>query len=290
MSDKPNGVQPRDPASLIALPGQQLLLIEGPDALAFAQAQFMNDVALLGDGQWQWSGWLNPKGRLIALFTLLRLDAQTLWLLLPDAEAEDLAAQLQRFVFRSKLQLTPRPSPGLAGEFLSTDMQVSQAEAGTGAAQSVHGDAANGRWLDWPGGRRLHLDAAASAQTEDAEALLRWRQADLHAGIPRLEPSQVEQWTPQQLSLQRLSAFSVKKGCYPGQEIVSRTHFLGQAKRGLRLLRAEGATASGDAVSQDGRDIGRVVSSAGELALAVLPLELTADPLQVGEHAAELLP
>ncbi|MFA0925271.1 ThiF family adenylyltransferase, partial [Xanthomonas fragariae] len=37
-----------------------------------------------------------------------------------------------------------------------------------------------------------------------------------------------------------LRAFSVKKGCYPGQEIVARTHFLGKAKRALQLLQTDG--------------------------------------------------
>ena len=89
------------------LPGHAVLALEGRDAVAFAQAQFMNDVATLADGQWQWNGWLTPKGRVIALFALLRFDAETLWLLLPDAVVADLAAQLQRYVFRSKLTLKP---------------------------------------------------------------------------------------------------------------------------------------------------------------------------------------
>ena len=59
------------------------------------------DVASLADGHWQWSGWLTPKGRVIALFALLRFDAGKLWLLLPDADATQLRESLQRFVFRS---------------------------------------------------------------------------------------------------------------------------------------------------------------------------------------------
>ena len=78
-------------AQAIALPDHRLLEIEGRDALAFAQAQFMNDLTPLADGQWQWIGWLTPKGRVVALFALLRLDARTLWLLLPDFAPADLA-------------------------------------------------------------------------------------------------------------------------------------------------------------------------------------------------------
>ena len=82
-----------------------MLTLEGRDAAAFAQAQFMNDVAVLAPGHWQWNGWLTPKGRVIALFALLKFDEQTLWLLLPDADPAELAAQLQRFVFRSKVRI-----------------------------------------------------------------------------------------------------------------------------------------------------------------------------------------
>ena len=81
----------------------------------------------------------------------------------------------------------------------------------------------------------------------------RWFAHDLHAGLPRLPASQREQWTPQQLSLERLHAFSVKKGCYPGQEIVARTHFLGKAKRGLVLFesrRSTGKSASKSAMAE----------------------------------------
>src|SRR3546814_1959230 len=65
----------------------------------------MSDVAALAEGNWQWSGWLMPKGRVIALFALLRADAETIALVLPDADSAQFTAQLQRFVFRSKLAI-----------------------------------------------------------------------------------------------------------------------------------------------------------------------------------------
>ena len=95
-----------------SLPDHDVLAITGRDAVKFAHAQFMSDVAALAPGHWHWSGWLTPKGRVIALFALLKLDDETLWLLLPDVDALEFAAQLQRYVFRSKLQLTPRGDPG----------------------------------------------------------------------------------------------------------------------------------------------------------------------------------
>lgn len=116
-------------------------------------------------------------------------------------------------------------------------------------------------------------------------ALARWAFFDLEHGLPRLPPSQAEQWTPQMLSLERLRGYSVKKGCYPGQEIVARTHFLGQVKRGLALLDADAPILVGGEVRDGERILGTVVSATSHMdkhrALAVLPLERQAATLSV---------
>ncbi|RZA13488.1 MAG: folate-binding protein, partial [Lysobacteraceae bacterium] len=138
------------------------------------------------------------------------------------------------------------------------------------------------------GGPRSLLISHAPA-ADDADAVARWTRADLAHGLPRLAPAQAGQWTPQQLSLERLNAFSVKKGCYPGQEIVARTHFLGQAKRGLALLQASTPVAAGADVMAAGRAIGIIASVQGPLALAVLPLERGDGVLEAGGVALQAL-
>ena len=57
---------------VFSLPDHALVTLEGPDAVAFAHAQFANDVAALAPGCWQWNAWLTPKGRVIAVFALAR--------------------------------------------------------------------------------------------------------------------------------------------------------------------------------------------------------------------------
>jgi folate-binding protein YgfZ len=262
MSDNP---QPARDA-FQPLPGYRVLALSGRDAAVFAQAQCMNDVAGLAPGQWQWNGWLTPKGRLVALFALLKFDEQTLWLLLPDAEPEALAAQLRRYVFRSKVALAVREDLHVAGAF------AAPARA-SGAA--IDGDATQGVELDsgGDGGARALRIGNAGTSAGDAAFAARWAGFDLQHGLPRLDEAQSGQWTPQQLSLDRLRAYSVRKGCYPGQEIVARTHFLGQAKRGLALLEADTPLSAGSEVRDGERTIGTVVSSVAGLALAVLPLE-----------------
>ena len=260
MPDKPRPASPL----VFSLPDWRVLALSGRDALAFAQSQFMNDVAALDDGQWQWNGWLNPKGRVIALFALLRLDAQTLWLLLADTGPAALAARLQRYVFRSKLALQPRDDLHASGAF-----QPPQAAA-AGDFARIGDDIELDMGSD--AGPRT-LSVATAPTPVDGDASMRWNAADLACGLPRLAATQLEQWTPQQLSLERLRAFSVNKGCYPGQEIVARTHFLGQVKRGIALFEAERAVAAGAEVRAGEQLLGSVASVAGPHVLAVLPLE-----------------
>lgn len=250
--------------------------MEGRDATKFAQAQFTNDIAALADGHWQWSGWLTPKGRIIALFALLRFDEERLWLLLPDADPTGLAEQLQRFVFRAKVKLRPLEDIHAAGAFSAPERASGAAFAGD-PDQGVELDLGAGAGA---GARTLRLSGASAPA--DPAAAERWTAFDLAHGWPRLGPDQVEQWTPQQLSLQRLHAYSVKKGCYPGQEIVARTHFLGKAKRGLVRLQPGQPAAAGEPVMDGDREIGRVVCAAGDEALAVLPLEMGDAELTLG--------
>ncbi|MBS7455829.1 YgfZ/GcvT domain-containing protein [Coralloluteibacterium stylophorae] len=258
-------------ASVAALPALPfgVLEIAGPDAVAFAQAQFTNDAAALADGHWQWSGWLTPKGRVIALFALLKLDPERVWLLLPDAPAATLATRLARYVFRSKLRLDVRDGLRILADI---DGAVLPAPPSPAAILRIAGMTVLDL-SDAHAPRRLALveDAAADAGGA-APIAAQWRRSDLAAGLPRLVGDQVEAWTPQMLGLDSLRAYSLKKGCYPGQEIVSRTHYLGQAKRGPVLL-SGGGFADGDAVRMGDRDVGIVVAAADDLALAVIALE-----------------
>ena len=279
------GIPTDFPANLFALDGHAVLAIDGVDAIAFAQAQFANDVATLATGQWQWSAWLNPKGRVIALFALLRSGDAGLRLVLPDFDAAELGEALRRFVFRRKLVIAPRPDLQVAGAFAAPALARGPQLAGSeGTALELDYGA--------PGlPRTLRLGPAPAPA--DPRALESWRVADLRLGLPRLPAPQREQWTPQQLGLDRLQAFSVKKGCYPGQEIVARTHFLGKAKREALLLQVAGTVEPGAEVLQSGRAIGSVVAVAGtgpRHALAVLPLERADAPLQASDSEAIVEP
>lgn len=292
MSDKHEAPQDAPTATFFALPGYRVVALEGADAASFAQAQFINDVKALQPGHWQWSGWLTPKGRVIALFALLKRDEETIWLLVADADAAGLVDALVRFRFRSRTTIRLRDELCVNGAFSVPDRAHGSQAAETPPAGAADGDRIE-LDLSGDGGPRC-MRIASGPAAGDAAAAARWRLFDLEHGWPRLGPDQVEQWTPQQLSLERLRGFSVKKGCYPGQEIVARTHFLGKAKRGLVLLEAGDRLAPGTEVRAADKALGSVVSTADadgrHVALAVLPLDRDATAFEVGGATVREIP
>src|SRR5690606_22431199 len=159
----------------------------------------MGDLSKLADGQWQWSGWLSPKGRVQALFALLRVGPETIWLLLPDGDADALKAAMERFVFRSKVQLKRPDGASLCGSF-TAPAKATGATTSTDAKGRVEFDFGDGTRP-----RTLRVCQGCSAPTDD-DALARWRAYDIAHGLPRPGPATLDAFTPQQLSLDRLRA------------------------------------------------------------------------------------
>ena len=283
MSDKP------DFDSMIDHGG--VLEVHGRDAEPFCQAQFMSDVGALDAGRWHWSGWLSARGRVEALFALIRLEPARFWLWLPDRDPGDLAEALRRFVFRSRVELSPRDGVSALMAFPDRTQENDGGDEATIADGGIELD------LGAEGGDcRLRLSvaesAAGSGSTPDGER--HWRLHAIRHGLPRLTGDAGLGYTPHMLSLDRLAAFSVRKGCYPGQEIVSRTHFLGQAKRGLARVCCEAPLAPGEEVSAGAHTLGTILSAVASdvgtfEALAVLPRELP-PRLTCGDRPLRRLP
>ncbi len=223
----------------IALPPPQVLEISGADAVAFAHAQFCNDVIALARGHWQWNAWLSAQGRVRYFFMLMRDADDRLRLLLRGGDARAICAELTRFVFRAKVSLS-----AIAGmQTLGCDAGEAQAALGAlpDSAETIIHDGTIGLRLPGPRPRWLALSARQSTDTSAAsdEALNHWYLDDIRAGLPFLAPALQDQLLPQWLGLGRLGVINVSKGCYPGQEIMARLHFKGGNKRGLYRIQLD---------------------------------------------------
>jgi folate-binding protein YgfZ len=194
------------PTSIIA----HAVFMEGPDALAFAQSQFASQVTALAKHRWQFSSWLDAQGRVRNLFHLARLDDERLLLILRGGDAETFIEALRRFVFRSRVKLSVAK-----GSLATVDaLPLHEVE--------VHDDIVR------LGCGSHALTFGANVSGDDA-----WQREQLRDGWPWLPDAALNELLPPALSLHRLGAVAIDKGCYPGQEIVARLHYRGGNKRHL---------------------------------------------------------
>lgn len=231
----------------------QTLSIEGPDAVAFAQSQFSSNLDTLAVGRWQFSAWLDAQGRVRALFHLAMLERDRLLLLLRGGDAAALAEALKRFVFRSKVRIEAMPARSL----------------GSGQAYPAHALHEESGVLTLGCGDHSLL-IGASGEGDDA-----WRLAQLRAGWPWLPDSALDHLLAPALSLARLQAVAIDKGCYPGQEIVARLHYRGGHKRHMHCVVLSQALPPGTVLREHDQEQVRVLDTVatddGVEALAILP-------------------
>jgi tRNA-modifying protein YgfZ len=263
-----------------------VLRLAGPDVIPFLQGQVSQDVAKLGLGNSLFCGLHNPQGRCMALLRLFGLDAQHVLIAVPAGLANDVRTQLNKYVLRSKLAITDA----------STQWQcygITGPDAAAAASTRLH------LALDSDGSRQFIVAARGETLPEaDRASTADWNLDNIEAGIPELAPATAGVFLAQMLNLDLLDGISFNKGCYTGQEIIARSHYLGQVKRRMQRFstsRREALSPGERVTLADGRSAQIVIAALeGELGqqfLAVAPLVVTsAAPEPVAEHGAPAHP
>jgi len=262
----------------------ELLRFQGADAKAFLQAQLTCDLERVTNEQAQFGGYCNPKGRLIANF-VLSFSAPGYLMQLPGDIADDLANRLRKYVLRSRVSIEHergRGMLGVAGPQAGTLLEDSKAAPPRGPL-AVSDLANNTSVVRLPGeqfvvmGPSGHMSAlwdALSQRATPAGAQC-WAWLQIEAGVPWITQATREQFLPQMIGLDEIGGVSFDKGCFPGQEIVARTRYLGEVKRKLRLGHTQGDVQAGDPLFSDDQQTGTVLNAApvpdtGSALLAVM--------------------
>ncbi len=252
--------------SLIPLPGRQLIQITGEEAKSFLQNLLTNDVNALQINQSQLSGFCNPKGRLLSVFQLIRRQDDFL-IVLPADLAEPISQRLNMFKLRSKADIKLLQQHHVLG------LVHPQAEPGTG--ENWQGKIIDqGLVIRQPGQTPRSLLIADETNIEALSSWLdkdwhlapesEWQQHEIEAGLPIVFADSKEAFTPQQINLDLAGGVSFKKGCYPGQEVVARLHYLGKPSRRLFLGRLDGnklPDINSTVTGADGETLGHVVQA-----------------------------
>lgn len=231
------------------LSGTGLIAVEGPEAASFLQAQVTSDVARMTPSQTQYSGYCSPKGRLLATFLVWRCGDDFL-LQLPRALSESVRAMLAKYVLRARVKLSSDPQR-LFGIWGSGSARALLAFVGQVPERNHEAERSSDLCLTrLPVDRFLALVPEERAKTVRAflcasaqeHAETAWDALDIEAGVPVITIATQDQYVPQMVNLDLIGGVSYTKGCYPGQEIVARTHHLGRLKQRMYRVVVRGAT------------------------------------------------
>lgn len=230
-----------------------LIAAAGDDAVMFLHNQLTNDVEHLNIGQVRLAGYCTPKGRMLASF-IVWISDRSIYLQLPRELQAAIQKRLQMFIMRSKATLTDVSDQqiqlGLAGPAATALLPTwfpllpaapyTKVDSPAGALLRL-ADAPSGQGTaDTPGvARYLWVTDSATAQAAwpQLRAQLRpagaavWRLGEVRAAVPMITLATQEKFVPQMINFEAVGGVDFQKGCYPGQEIVARSQYLGKLKR-----------------------------------------------------------
>lgn len=212
----------------------------GEDAASFLHNLFSNDVQHLGRERAERCGFCSPKGRLLADFLIWR-EGQDYLLQLSSDIQPGMLKKLGMYVLRSKVKLSDANSDivllGIAGTGAAAALKALGAGIPSSQYDVLRFDAGTAIRLDE---HRIQLAVHANAAVpvwNKLASLARpvgtpaWRWLEIAAGVPHITSATQEEFVPQMANLELIGGVSFTKGCYPGQEIVARTKYLGKVKR-----------------------------------------------------------
>jgi folate-binding protein YgfZ len=267
----------------------------------FVQGQFSQNVNDITATQSRRAAACTPKGRAYCITRFARVEGD-LVMDLDEVLADAILRQLNKYLMLFRGTTMTRLEQGQVAGLI-----------GAAAARAVAGPAADdladtGQVLAISAGLLIRLEPTAEGQPRyqwwqwaNPQPLpgslptlseQDWALSEIAAGVPNLTQETVEAYVPQMLNLQHLQGVHFKKGCYTGQEVIARMHFLGQLKKSLYRLAFTGPQpVPGTRVMAGDKAVGEVVNAAmagpdGGQCLAVLRHDSAAASLSL-EHALD---
>lgn len=262
---------------MVDLSHHSLIRFSGEDAKTFLQSQLSCDVQEVNPHQAQHGSYCTPKGRILTTFLLWQQNDDLLMQLPADLSAA-IQKRLMMYVLRAKVRLTDANNDLIRIGVAGPDTAI--------LIKDITGLLCN---FDHP--LQVTRDGALSAlclapqrielitSIENAAVLWQrlnqqatpvgvdcWNWLNIESGIPVILPDTQEMFLPQMVNLDAIGGVSFKKGCYPGQEIVARTQYIGKLKRRMFLAHIDTiqTVKAGDALyssDMDGQPSGNIVNA-----------------------------
>ena len=209
------------------LNNRALLKVSGSDAESFLQAQLSNDIHKLDTKNIQLNAYCQHQGKIISLFWVMKHE-ECFLLSFPNDLLNKIKTRLQMFVIMSDV---------LIEDISNTYNQIGLINENDSNAYSINKSLS------------FLIEFNRSEKKEISTDYDEWTKACIDSKIPEVFLSSTEKFVPQMLNLDIDEVgVSFSKGCYPGQEVVARLHYLGEAKRRLFAFKSESEIKVGDSL------------------------------------------
>ena len=267
----------------ILLKNRALLKISGKDSEEFIQNQFSNDIEKLNHSSIQINAYCQHQGKIIGLFWVMRYEDNFL-LSFPLDLADVIKSRLQIFIIMSDV---------IIDDISASYSQIGLIDEKHSNAYSINDSLS------------LIIDNTIDKFNSKIEENTEWILACIKSSLPEVFLATSEKFVPQMLNLDIDElGVSFSKGCYPGQEVVARLHYLGSAKRrlfsfqsdhemqvgdSLYCANSKTALARGDRYKGSGIVVSKVKYNSLFFCLATLDVDLIDEEITINnEHGPKL--
>ena len=228
-----------------------VIQISGDDAETFLQGQLTADVTQATQSTLLWTAHCNLKGRMISLGQLYR-NENDFHYIVPSVIADKAISRLNKFVLFSKVKIEIQTSLvyGCWNETIENSLKYSESQSILIREQEI----------------------PCTAKQDD------WQVLEIQQKHAWLSEETIGQFMPSEIELAKLGGVSLNKGCFVGQEVIARLHYLGKTKKELVAFESKQSFVDGQVIKQDDKSIGHVVNQAQKsqehsYVLAILPLQ-----------------
>ncbi len=217
------------------------LRVAGEDAGDFLQNLTSNDVRRLDEKSAQYNSLCSPKGRMLASFLVFRMDGDYI-LQMPKEMVDRVKQRLSMYVFRSKVSISKAElaAIGLSGRNAQALLELPESVMGAGKVDSGIAVKLSDSRFEIVADPENAAKIAEKLQARcEKSGKSYWDRLEILDALPVVLPETEGLFVPQMANFELIGGVSFQKGCYPGQEIVTRTHFLGKIKRRMVLAHVD---------------------------------------------------
>lgn len=270
-------------SSIALLPDRGIVEVEGNDAVDFLQSLLTNDVEQAGPDRAVFAGLLTPQGKIVLDFLVYALAPNRFLLDCPRDLAATLTKQLGLYRLRAKVAVADR----------SGEMAIGAAsEHGVARLPAPSFSVADPRHAQLPHRHILPVADALPATDENHPGLRAYHAARIALCVPEgsLDYRYGDVF-PHEVCYDLLNGVDFEKGCYVGQEVVSRMHHRGVAKTRVAGVRgAPPLPAMGTEIMGGEYPVGHLGSSADDLGIALIRLDRADEAIRHGVplHAGDV--